>query len=361
MATAQAHSDFLPPPSPGSARALVLALIVHGLLVLALAYAVPWHLQTPTATFSAELWAPLPMEAAPPALPPEPPTPEVESIVAPRTPAPAPPPEPARVAPPPSPAIDADIATAERKAQQKKQDERDKVVQDKKKLEERRLADKRELQQRKEEALKAEKQKADALAQEAKKAEKTKLSKAEDAKRRKELEAAKAEEAKRLQEIEAAKAADEKRLKDLEIAKQQEADRLREEQAQSDKLRKDARERALKLAGTAAATSAGSGSANSSGSAAQSAGPSASYGAKVVAAIRPNISTIKELSASLTAEYDVYTDASGKIMSARIRKRSGDAYWDDAALNAILKTERLPFDENGRVPSPMTISLRPRD
>ena len=361
MATAQAHSDFLPPPSPGSARALVLALIVHGLLVLALAYAVPWHLQTQTATFSAELWAPLPIEAAPPALPPEPPAPEVESIVAPRTPAPAPPPEPARVAPPPSPAIDADIATAERKAQQKKQDERELAAQEKKKLEERRLADKRELAQRKEEALKAEKQKADALAQEAKKAEKSKLSKAEDAKRRKELEAAKAEEAKRLQEIEAAKAADEKRLKDLEIAKQQEADRLREEQAQSDKLRKDARERALKLAGTAAATSAGSGSANSSGSAAQSAGPSASYGAKVVAVIRPNISTIKELSASLTAEYDVYTDASGKIMSARIRKRSGDAYWDDAALNAILKTERLPFDENGRVPSPMTISLRPRD
>ena len=48
-------------------------------------------------------------------------------------------------------------------------------------------------------------------------------------------------------------------------------------------------------------------------------------------------------------------------MSAKIRKRSGDAYWDDAALSAILKTEKLPFDEDGRVPSPMTISLRPRD
>ena len=35
MATVQAHSDFLPPPSPGSARALALALVVHGLLVLA--------------------------------------------------------------------------------------------------------------------------------------------------------------------------------------------------------------------------------------------------------------------------------------------------------------------------------------
>jgi colicin import membrane protein len=322
MATAQAHSDFLPPPAPGSGRALVLALIAHGLLVLALTYAVPWHLQTQSASFSAELWAPLPMEAAPPAPAPEPPAPEVESIVAP----PAPPPEPVRTAPPPSPKLEPDIATAERKAQEKK------------KREERRQIEKRETEQRKDEALKAEKQKA------------------EESKRRKELDAAKAQETKRVKEIEAAKVAEKKRLKDQEIAKQQEADRLREEQAQSENLRKDARERALKLAGAA-----GSGSASSTGTAAQSAGPSANYGAKVVAAIRPNIASIKELSASLTAEYDVYTDASGKIMSAKIRKRSGDAYWDDAALSAILKTEKLPLDENGRVPSPMTISLRPRD
>jgi len=323
MATAQAHSDFLPPPAPGSARALVLALIAHGLLVLALTYAVPWHLQTQSATFSAELWAPLPMEAAPPAPALEPPAPEVESIVAP----PAPAPEPVRAAPPPSPKLEADIATAERKAQEKK------------KQEERRQTEKREIERRKDEALKAEKQKT------------------EESKRRKELDAAKAQDAKRLKEIEAAKAAEKIRLKDQEIAKQQEADRLREEQAQSENLRKDARERALKLAGVAA----GSGNASSTGTAAQNAGLSANYGAKVVAAIRPNIASIKELSASLTAEYDVYTDASGKIMSAKIRKRSGDAYWDDAALSAILKTEKLPFDENGRVPSPMTISLRPRD
>ncbi len=341
MATAQAHSDFLPPPSPGSGRALVLALIAHGLLVLALAYVVPWHLQTTAPTFSAELWAPLPIEAAPPAPEPELPAPQVEPTVAPSAPAP----EPRRAAPPPGPKLDADIATAERKVQERKNQD------------ERRRTEKRELAQRKEEALKVEKQKAEALTEQAKKEQTSKLNKAEETKRRKELDAAKAQEAKRLKDIEAAKAAEVKRLKELEIAKQQEADRLREEQAQSEKLRKDARERALKLAGAAT----GSGNASSTGTAAQSAGPSASYGAKVVAAIRPNMASIKELSASLTAEYDVYTDASGKIMSAKIRKRSGDAYWDDAALNAILKTERLPLDENGRVPSPMTISLRPRD
>ncbi len=341
MATAQAHSDFLPPPALGLGRALVLALIAHGLLVLALTYAVHWKGETPMTTFSAELWAPLPIEAAPPAPESELPAQQVEPTVAPSAPAPEPP----RAAPPPGPKLDADIATAERK------------VQDRKNQDERRRTEKRELAQRKEEALKVEKQKAEALAEQTKKEQTSKLNKAEETKRRKELDAAKAQEAKRLKDIEAAKAADEKRLKDLEIAKQQEADRLREEQAQSENLRKDARERALKLAGAAA----GSGSASSTGTAAQSAGPSANYGAKVVAAIRPNIAPIKELSASLTAEYDVYTDASGKIMSAKIRKRSGDAYWDDAALNAILKTEKLPFDENGRVPSPMTISLRPRD
>lgn len=102
-----------------------------------------------------------------------------------------------------------------------------------------------------------------------------------------------------------------------------------------------------------------SGNAKANDNVSQGNDPSLTYGVKVAASIQPNIYSIKELSASLTTEYDVYTDASGKVISAKIRKRSGDAYWDDAALHAILKTERLPLDETGRVPSPMTISLRP--
>ena len=80
-----------------------------------------------------------------------------------------------------------------------------------------------------------------------------------------------------------------------------------------------------------------------------------------MAAIRPHIETIKELSPSLRAEYAVYTDASGRVTTPKLLKSSGDAYWDEVALKAILKTERLPIDDNGRVPSPMTIVLRPRD
>ena len=89
-----------------------------------------------------------------------------------------------------------------------------------------------------------------AKAEEEKRRKEIEIAKAEEEKRRKEIEIAKAEELRR-KEIEIAKAAEELRRKEIEIAKAQEADRLRDEQAQSEKLRKDALERALKQAGAA--------------------------------------------------------------------------------------------------------------
>ena len=183
--------------------------------------------------------------------------------------------------------------------------------------------------------------------------------KLEEEKRRKEIEAVKAEEEKRRKEIELGKAkADEaQRQKGIEAAKVLEAQRLREEQAQSEKLRKDARERALRLAGTAV----GSGDPNTSGPASSNIAPSADYGAKLRAAIRPHIASFKELSPDLAAEYVVQSDTSALIVSAKLAKSSGDAYWDDVALKAILKTERLPKDNDGRAPSSIIVVLRPRD
>jgi colicin import membrane protein len=109
-----------------------------------------------------------------------------------------------------------------------------------------------------------------------------------------------------------------------------------------------------------AGAAAGNDDPNASGTAAQSAGPSPSYGGKIVAAIRPNITLLKEVSGNPSVEYDVYTDPSGNVISAKLRKKSGDPYWDETAYNAILKTGKLPRDENGRVPSPMTIALEPK-
>ena len=199
-----------------------------------------------------------------------------------------------------------------------------------------------------------------AKAQEEKLRKEIEIAKAQEEKLRKEIEARKIEEEKRRKEIELAKAKAEEELrqKAIEAAKALEAQRLREEQAQSEKLRKDARERALKLAGTAVSRV----DANTSSSPAISnVAPSADYIAKLRAAIRPHIASFDQYRPNLTVEYLVHTDVNGLITSAKLAKSSGDTYWDQVTLKAILKTERLPADNEGRFPSPITVVLGPRD
>jgi colicin import membrane protein len=108
----QAADPLRPRPPGGMGRGALLALGVHGLLVVALAVGVSWRSQTPQ-TFSAELWSATPQVAAPRA---------VDS-----TPAPPPPPAPTpRVATPaPPPAVDAQIAI-DKARQAKEKAERDK-------------------------------------------------------------------------------------------------------------------------------------------------------------------------------------------------------------------------------------------
>ncbi|MCX8517347.1 MAG: energy transducer TonB [Rhodoferax sp.] len=102
--TATTHrAEFAPPPpSPGLLRALVLALLAHGLLVLVLVISAGMQSKRATVqqVVQAELWSTLPVQAAP--------APQPE---------PVPPVQPARVAePPPVPAPNkADIAIAKEK------------------------------------------------------------------------------------------------------------------------------------------------------------------------------------------------------------------------------------------------------
>ena len=318
----------MPPPTPGLGRSVLMALVAHAALVLALSFAVQWRQSAPEpVAFAAELWAALPTEAAPPAAEPLP----VESVIEPPPP-PAPAPEPKPVpkpvppppaAAPPEPPKQADIALEKKKA-----------LQEAKKKQE--LADAKAqaaLQLEKDKAEKQKKRKAEA---EKLQADKEKTAKLKEDKLKAE---------KRLKEEKAA-----------EAARKKEEKQAAEEAAQSEQRRKEAKDRALRLAGAAA----GNGDADAKGSAAQSAGPSASYGAKVAAAIRTNINQIKEITGNPSVEYDVTTDPGGNVLSAKLRKKSGDPYWDETALNAILKTGKLPRDENGRVPSPMTIALEPK-
>jgi colicin import membrane protein len=135
--------------------------------------------------------------------------------------------------------------------------------------------------------------------------------------------------------------------------------------AQADKRRKqeeDARlarlreENLQRLMGQVGAT----GSPNSAGTAARSGGPSASYAGKVRAAIEPKITWIHSTEGNPAAEVLVRAALDGAIVSRNITKSSGDKEWDQAVLDAIDKTGRLPRDDDGRVPSAIIITFRPK-
>ena len=104
-----------------------------------------------------------------------------------------------------------------------------------------------------------------------------------------------------------------------------------------------------------------SGGATSTGSALQSTGPSASYGAKVSARVRPNIVFPDNVQGNPSADVEVRSAPDGTITGRRLVKSSGNKAWDDAVLRAIDKTETLPRDTDGRVPSLLLISFRPKE
>ena len=110
---AAARRDPLRPQrAAGLGRGAMLATLVHGVLLLALAFGVSWRASEPTGA-SAELWAAVPEFAAPaPVAPPPQPVP-----VAPPAPKPAPPP---KVEPKPEPSRDAEIAIEKARLQKEK-------------------------------------------------------------------------------------------------------------------------------------------------------------------------------------------------------------------------------------------------
>jgi colicin import membrane protein len=104
-----------------------------------------------------------------------------------------------------------------------------------------------------------------------------------------------------------------------------------------------------------------SGDANASGTALKSSGPSASYGGRIKARIRPNIIYTDSGGNNPVAEVEVRVAPDGTIIGRKLTKPSGDAEWDKAVLRAVDKTETLPRDVDGRVPSLLVISFQPRE
>lgn len=290
--------DFAPPPGRRWRGPLGLALVIHGLLVIALTWGITWN-ENPQVVAEAELWSALPKVAAPPANEPDaPPPPEVTK--------PAPPAKEPEVTPPAPPTpqrSQADIA----------------------------------LEKKKKEA-------------EAKK--KAELKKQEDLKKQREAEQAKQKERE--------KAAKDKAAKDKALAEQKkkdEAQRKAEEARRDAQLEADRKKNLERMLGLAGA----SGSATSQGKDLQSSGPSASYGGKLVARIKPNIVFTDTAPGNPRAEVEVRALPDGTIVGRKLLKSSGHPGWDDAVLRAIDRTGTLPKDENGKVPGTLVLGFRPLD
>lgn len=294
------RDPFRPPEAPGLGRGMIFALVAHALLVVAISANIQWRTKTlPTA--EAELWSAVPHAAAPKeVLPPPEPEPEVKPTPK--------PPEPQQ---PSAQEIqaqrDADIAIAK----QKKQREDDEAK--------KRLAEQEELKKQKALKDKAEKDKAEKERLEKEKADKLKAQQ---------------------QQAQLDKAKDAKAQKD--------ADAKREAQ------RQDNLKRIMGMAGA-------SGGENARGTALKSSGPSSTYGGRVAARVKPNITYGDNPPGNPAAEVEVRIAPDGTIIGRKLIKSSGLPEWDSAVLRAIDKTESLPRDGDGSVPPVLLLSFRPHD
>ena len=90
-------------------------------------------------------------------------------------------------------------------------------------------------------------------------------------------------------------------------------------------------------------------------------GPSAGYGARVSAKVKPNIAFPDDIDGNPRAEVEVRAAPDGTIVGVRVVKSSGNAAWDQAVVRALHKTDTLPKDVDGTVPSNLVIGFRPKD
>ncbi|MBK9571362.1 MAG: cell envelope integrity protein TolA [Rhodoferax sp.] len=103
--------EFAPPPTPGLARALLLAIVAHALLMVALTAGLSWRREAELVSAEAELWSAVPAQAAPKLIEPPPPLPTPPARVEP-------------IAPPPR-IPDADIAIEREKLRRQEDKERE--------------------------------------------------------------------------------------------------------------------------------------------------------------------------------------------------------------------------------------------
>ncbi len=142
---------------------------------------------------------------------------------------------------------------------------------------------------------------------------------------------------------------------DPALAKREAQRKAAEEAKQLDALRE---ENLKRMMGSAGAT----GSDTAKGTAPQSAGPTSGYGGRIKARVKPNLVFSGTVSGNPMVSIEVRMAPDGTILGRpRVVKSSGNREWDEAVVRAFDKTEVLPRDTDGRVPSPLIVEWRVND
>ena len=320
------NSPYNIPKDPGRWRAIMLALVMHVALFLFFWIGIRWQNEVPL-TVEAEIWDPVPKEAAPL---PTPPQPEPQPVVEPPKPQPEPQPEPKPVPP--------------------------KVV-DEPKVEKPDIALEKEKKRKEELAKKAEQLKAQKEREKQQEAEKEKA-----AKEKAEKEKAEREKKEKLEADKLKKAKEEKQKED-EAKKKADAEKQaveKKKQAADAKAAEARRQEDLKrMMGQATSSSGGTGTAE------KSQGPKGNpdYANKLRAKIRSNtvFDVPGDLSGNPAVEYTVELFPDGTVRSVRNTRQSGVPGFDDAVRQAIMKSQPYPADKDGKVPSSFSFTHKPKD
>jgi TonB family protein len=85
------------------------------------------------------------------------------------------------------------------------------------------------------------------------------------------------------------------------------------------------------------------------------------YASRIIARIRPNIHYSGDTSGNPRAEIEVRVSSDGTITGVKLEKSSGNSEWDQAVIGAVKKTQTMPLDSTGNVPSIMIMGFRPMD
>ena len=81
----------------------------------------------------------------------------------------------------------------------------------------------------------------------------------------------------------------------------------------------------------------------------------------VRAKVKSNIVFTEDIAGNPTAVVEVHTKQDGSIISQRLIKPSGNKAWDEAVIKAIIRTETMPRDVDGRVETSLILEFRPQD